>query len=37
MPIFGGAGGKLGTIAFGSSLAVWGYRQTFLRRPEKIA
>jgi hypothetical protein len=36
MPIFGGAGGKLGTIAFGSSLAVWGYRQTFLRRPEKI-
>jgi len=37
MPIFGGAGGKLGTIAFGSSLAVWGYRQTFLRRSEKIA
>jgi len=27
MPIFGGAGGKLGTIAFGSSLAVWGYKE----------
>ena len=29
MPIFGGAGGKLGTIAFGSSLAMWGYSQLF--------
>ena len=37
MPIFGGAGGKLGTIAFGSSLAVWGYRQTFLDQTGKSA
>lgn len=31
MPVFGGAGGKLGTIAFGASLAVWGYWQLILR------
>ncbi len=28
--IFGGAGGKLGTIAFGASLAVWGAREAFV-------
>jgi len=31
MPVFGGAGGKLGTIAFGASLAVRGYLQIFSR------
>lgn len=30
-PFFGGAGGKLGTIAFGSTIAVWGLTQ--LARP----
>jgi len=29
--IFGGAGGKLGTIAFGASLAVWGAREVFVK------
>ena len=28
-PVFGGTGGKLGTIAFGASLAVWGYQKLF--------
>ena len=27
VPVFGGTGGKLGTIAFGASLAVWGYQK----------
>lgn len=31
VPVFGGTGGKLGTIAFGASLAVWGY-QKMLRK-----
>jgi hypothetical protein len=29
--LFGGAGGKLGTIAFGACLAVWGARETLLK------
>jgi len=29
VPVFGGTGGKLGTIAFGASLAVWGYQKVF--------
>ena len=31
VPVFGGTGGKLGTIAFGASLAVWGYQRVFRR------
>lgn len=31
-PYFDGAGGKLGTIAFGSSIAVWGLQQLRVRR-----
>ncbi len=31
LPVFGGTGGKLGTIAFGASLAVWGYQITYAR------
>ncbi|MDX9864118.1 MAG: hypothetical protein RBT34_04860 [Anaerolineaceae bacterium] len=31
VPVFGGTGGKLGTIAFGASLAVWGYQKAFRR------
>ncbi len=30
-PFFDGAGGKLGTIAFGSSIAVWGLQQLRMR------
>lgn len=35
MPVFGGAGGKLGTIAFGASLAVWGYASMLARYRKK--
>lgn len=31
LPVFGGTGGKLGSIAFGSSLAVWGFQTTYVR------
>ena len=34
-PIFGGAGGKLGTIAFGSILAVYGFLSLFGKKSEK--
>jgi hypothetical protein len=31
VPVFGGTGGKLGTIAFGASLAVWGIKRCSTR------
>ncbi len=34
-PIFGGAGGKLGTIAFGSIMAVYGFNSLFGKKSEK--
>ncbi len=36
-PIFGGAGGKLGTIAFGSIMATYGYISLFQKQSEKKA
>ncbi len=36
-PVFGGVGGKLGTIAFGSIMAVYGYMSLFPKQPEKEA
>ena len=29
VPVFGGTGGKLGAIAFGASLAVWGFQKVY--------
>jgi hypothetical protein len=34
-PIFGGAGGKLGTIAFGSVMAIYGFMSLFGKKSEK--
>jgi hypothetical protein len=36
-PVFGGVGGKLGTIAFGSIMAVYGYMSLFPKKTEKEA
>ncbi|MCD4672633.1 MAG: hypothetical protein K8R77_08220 [Anaerolineaceae bacterium] len=35
VPVFGGTGGKLGTIAFGASLAVWGYQKVYAQWASK--
>ena len=37
MPILGGAGGKLGTIAFGAVMVVYGYMQLFERHAHKVS